>query len=245
MKQNPNFKAFKSSLTNFFKHYGAGVAAAVCAVAVGVTFGITQLKGHDTQSADPTPVPTSFAGELSVQYDLSESLNNITPTPRPTVTPQPTAAPAESPDTPAVSTAVSASIPEMLWPVADGKVTLKYAGDVLVFHETLGMWATHKAIDIAPGGNSKDVLAVMDGTVEKVYSDPLLGSCVLVRHSKKYSSLYASLGQTNVQQGDKVTAGHSLGTVGTSAISESASGEHVHFEFFLNDQSVNAQPFFK
>jgi murein DD-endopeptidase MepM/ murein hydrolase activator NlpD len=46
-----------------------------------------------------------------------------------------------------------------------------------------------------------------------------------------------------VAAGDTVKLGQQIGTVGTSALLESAVGDHVHFSVTCNDESVDPQVF--
>jgi murein DD-endopeptidase MepM/ murein hydrolase activator NlpD len=56
--------------------------------------------------------------------------------------------------------------------------------------------------------------------------------------------MYASLSSdVSVKAGDSVQLGQTLGYVGTSALLESAIGDHVHFCVTQNDQSVNPADF--
>ena len=59
-------------------------------------------------------------------------------------------------------------------PPLTGEVVGEYRPDALVWSDTLQLWQTHAAIDIAaPLGTA--VAACADGTVTQAYRDPLLG----------------------------------------------------------------------
>ena len=80
----------------------------------------------------------------------------------------------------------------------------EYRPDALVWSDTLQLWQTHAAMDIAaPLGTA--VLACADGTVTQAYRDPLLGYTVRLEHEDGYESLYACL-----QSAEMVAVGQSV-----------------------------------
>ena len=123
-------------------------------------------------------------------------------------------------------------------PPLDGEVVGEYRPDALVWSDTLQLWQTHAALDIAaPLGTA--VLACADGTVTEVYRDPLLGYTVRLEHEDGHESLYASLQSAEmVEAGQRVKMGEVIGAVGESADSEAALGAHLHFAFFLDGEAV-------
>ena len=123
-------------------------------------------------------------------------------------------------------------------PPLDGEVVGEYRPDALVWSDTLQLWQTHAALDIAaPLGTA--VLACADGTVTEVYRDPLLGYTVRLEHEDGYESLYACLQSAEmVEAGQRVQMGEVIGAVGESADSEAALGTHLHFAFFLDGEAV-------
>ena len=85
------------------------------------------------------------------------------------------------------------------------------------------------------------VAACAKGTVSAVTTDDLMGTTVTIDHGKGMESVYANLSPSlNVQAGTEVDAGTVLGTVGTSAIAESASPSHLHFA--LREYGVTIDP---
>ncbi|MBR5533909.1 MAG: peptidoglycan DD-metalloendopeptidase family protein [Ruminiclostridium sp.] len=125
-----------------------------------------------------------------------------------------------------------------VWPV-QGEVQRDFSLEVFAYDDTMGDWRTHAGLDIAaPAGTT--VCASGKGTVTSVSLDPMLGQTVTVDHGTGMQTFYANLSETvNVQVGDEVVAGTVLGTVGTTAISESASPDHLHFEMIEYDVSID------
>ena len=111
----------------------------------------------------------------------------------------------------------------------DGEIVFGFAIDKLIYSVTLDQWTTHPAVDIA-AKEGTPVKSVFSGTVESVRKDDALGYSVRIGHANGRTTLYACLGEdVRVKEGDRVSAGDVIGTVGTSAISECALPAHLHF----------------
>ena len=73
-----------------------------------------------------------------------------------------------------------------------------------------------------------------------------MGMTVVIRHQDGYTTRYSSLAETvAVNPGDIVVAGQVIGTVGNTALMESAIGEHIHFSVTCNGEVVNPADFLK
>lgn len=107
----------------------------------------------------------------------------------------------------------------------------------LVKNDTMGDYRSHTAIDFkcAQGGK---VVAINDGLVLSVENDNLLGKVVEIDHGGKLVAKYCGLHTVNVSQGDYVTIGQTLGTLGTVPF-ELNSESHLHFETTLDGKKVN------
>lgn len=107
----------------------------------------------------------------------------------------------------------------------------------LVKNDTMGDYRSHTAIDFkcAQGGK---VVAINDGLVLSVENDNLLGKVVEIDHGGKLVAKYCGLNTVNVSQGDYVTIGQTLGTLGTVPF-ELNSESHLHFETTLDGKKVN------
>ena len=111
----------------------------------------------------------------------------------------------------------------------EGELLAEYSGDRLVHNRTLNMWLTHNGIDIvAPEGT--EVKAALTGKVEESFVDDTMGRVVILSHSDGIKTLYAGLKEVSVEKGGKVSAGKTIGTVGTPPF-EAREGAHLHFEY--------------
>lgn len=107
---------------------------------------------------------------------------------------------------------------------------------------------THEAIDIVSAGhNIDDIIAVSDGIVEMVVKDAkytdhntkgtdTYGNFVKLRHPDGKKSLYAHMqyGSVTVSEGEEVTKGEKLGTMGATG---NAYGAHLHLEIRNPDET--------
>jgi murein DD-endopeptidase MepM/ murein hydrolase activator NlpD len=228
-------------MARFFKRYGAITAGLLCAGIVGIVYAITWNNGG---VAPPAPTHTAISGDDQPSgSDMNEPLDAVKSTPTPKVTLKPvTATPAPTAVSQQTGSQSVSPIPKMLRPV-EGKVLLKFARDSLVYSETLRQWSTHLGVDIQ-ADEGTDVRAVLDGVVEKVAEDELMGLCVYINHKNDMKSAYCALAKASVTAGQNVKRGDVIGKVGNSATCEIASGDHLHFEFYLDGTAVNAAPFF-
>ena len=124
-----------------------------------------------------------------------------------------------------------------------GQTVAGYAMDCLSYNPTTRDWRVHNGIDIAADAGTA-VCAAADGTVYTTYEDETMGTTVVIRHEGGYVTMYSSLAkELTVAPGDTVTAGQVIGTVGSTALLESAIGEHVHFSVSCNDEPMDPMAF--
>lgn len=98
-----------------------------------------------------------------------------------------------------------------------------------------GSTAFHRGVDFA--GNAGDgVIAVGAGVVTFAGYKAGYGYMVDVTHGDGYVTRYAHNARVLVKQGDTVTRGQRLATMGSSGRS---TGPHVHFEVLRNGRPVN------
>ena len=109
---------------------------------------------------------------------------------------------------------------------------------------------THGAIDIAGGNAGAEIVAAKSGTVVRVvtgcsHNYPKSGSCgcgggygnyVIIQHDGTYSTLYGHMASVSVSVGQSVSAGQTIGYVGSTGFS---TGFHLHFEVRVNGTKVD------
>lgn len=124
------------------------------------------------------------------------------------------------------------------WPVENGLgvVTMEYGPNI---HPFTGQWYLHKGFDIAsPPG--LPLVAAADGVVVESAFDPGYGNNVIIRHRYGFHTRYAHLHQVLVREGQRVSQGERIGTLGSSGFS---SGPHLHFEVIIGNDVLDPAPF--
>jgi stage II sporulation protein Q len=102
----------------------------------------------------------------------------------------------------------------------------------------------NKGIDIvAKDGKSFDVTASLSGTVVRSEQDSLFGNIVEIEHSEGVVTVYHSLADVMVEQGDRVDQGQVIAKAGKNLFNKDAD-IHVHFEIRNNGLAVNPIEFF-
>ncbi len=126
----------------------------------------------------------------------------------------------------------------------NGNVIMDYAMDCLCYNPTTRDWRTHDGMDFAAEAGTP-VKAAAAGTVYTIFTDDSMGTTVIIRHEDGYVTTYSSLAaDTAVTVGQTVTLGQTIGYVGTTALLETALGEHVHFSVTCNGKPVDPESFF-
>ena len=134
---------------------------------------------------------------------------------------------------PSKSTEITFSAP------VKGAIIREFARESLVYSNTLKEWITHNGVDIK-ADKTTVVSSCADGTVYAIKTDPRYGLTVIINHDNGYQTIYSNLLTSEfVVEGEKVTAGQSIGTVGNSASFEVLDEYHLHFELLQNGEYLD------
>lgn len=244
----------------FAKRKSFYIVLGLCAVAIAVSGYILFFTGEEEQ---PDPV---LSGR-EIQQDrqtVSGSASDVTiPSPEQKTPEQPEPAPqqpaktadvpadqppaqttvsqpgAEKPEAKETGAKVQEKLPVFTFPVRGAEVQREYSGAQLVFDETMGDWRTHNGTDFACD-EGDEVMAVLDGVVERIYEDGLLGACVVLDHGADLKSLYCGLTVAEgLREDQKLSAGQTLGRACGSILGESAQACHVHLELRESGQLID------
>lgn len=127
----------------------------------------------------------------------------------------------------------------------EGEIITGFAKDNLIYSKTLQEWITHKAIDIK-ADKTTVVKASEAGTVKSIKNDPRYGLTIVIEHEEGYKTVYSSLLSAEfVVEGEKVEKDQTIGTIGNSAIFESAEEPHLHFELLKDDEYLDPMKYIK
>lgn len=86
--------------------------------------------------------------------------------------------------------------------------------------------------------NVFDIIAVLDGTIESVTTDDILGNIITIRHTNNLTTTYESLNNVDVIVGQAVNQGDIIGKSGTNKVDSSASSMML-FEVNFNGNNIN------
>ncbi len=202
---------------------GYYIALILCAVAIGITGYLYFRNANDTTNQLENPPASDVVMDGDVQTVATQP-NDVT-------------------DPTQDGTEPTTKKPRKTVRPVSGETISQYAMDCLTYNQTTRDWRVHNGIDIAAEAGA-EVFAAADGTVYTVYTDDTMGTTVVIRHEDGYVTKYASLSaEIAVTPGQKVSAGDVIGTVGNTALLESALGDHVHFSVTCNDAPVDPEQF--
>lgn len=217
---------------------GFMIVLALCAVVLGASAWVLLSEpGEEMQTAEAER-PVDISAAVVTMVPRSE------PTPAAVTAPplsepeaEPAAAAAEEPE-PETRAVFSETVESYVWPVR-GDVEVPYAVTTLVYDATMADWRTHDGIDIAaPAGT--EVIASAGGTVVEVRQDDMYGTVVEIDHANGVHSVYANLAsEPPVSEGDVVTMGQIIGSVGQTALAEVNQVAHLHYAMTLDGHSAD------
>ena len=226
----------------FFQEKGYYIVLFLCILAVGVS-GYLFVSGAISEKNSLNDPTLSVATSAQVpEKSTGTSSGKSSSGSKPSVS-KPAAAPAEeaSADVDALEPAVQ-TLSVRVWPVSGSSIA-GYSMQELSFNPTTQDWRTHDGIDLS-ALTGESVKAACSGTVTAVYDDEFLGTTVVISHPEGYTTYYSNLAaMPAVSAGMQVTVGDTIGSVGASALLESASNPHLHFAVRQNGQSVDPTKF--
>lgn len=133
-----------------------------------------------------------------------------------------------------------ASIPA-IQPIPEIESVYLASGFGMRYHPIYKTRKMHTGIDFS-ALEGTEVHVTGDGVVEKVQKDKTgYGYHIVVNHDFGYKTLYAHLSEIDVQRGEQVSRGQTIGKSGNTGTS---TAPHLHYEVILNDAKINPVHFF-
>ncbi len=127
----------------------------------------------------------------------------------------------------------------------EGEIIKEFAKDNLVYSTTLEEWVTHLGVDIK-ADKTTVVKAAADGVVRSIKNDPRYGLTVVINHDDQYQTVYSNLLTAEfVVEGESITQGQTIGTVGNTAVFEVSDESHLHFEILKDSVQVDPNIYIK
>ena len=231
-------------LGDFVLGKGFYIVLFLCVATIGVSgYYLIRSVSPDLEGT-VQPVTGSPTVELPEQSEVPGTPAKKPVTAKPQETDKPEEAPKSSqepfvqPGQPQTAAPKTPAPAVYTWPVK-GEVLRGVSVDALAYDPTMGDWRTHAGLDIA-AQEGFQVLCVSDGVVAEVVEDDLMGVTVVVEHPEGLVSVYSNLAENPVVSvGQEVDTGTVLGTVGATAIAESAMTAHLHLEMTRDGETVD------
>lgn len=127
--------------------------------------------------------------------------------------------------------------------VTIGKQYYDYKGEESIQEKSLNVrdntYYQNTGIDYV-SENTFDVVSILNGEVIQVKEDDQVGKTVEIKHQNGIISIYQSLSEITVKQGDIVYQGQLIGKSGTNHLDEEL-GNHLHLEIIENGNPVNPE----
>lgn len=89
-----------------------------------------------------------------------------------------------------------------------------------------------------------DVVASVDGKVNKVGEDNILGNYVVIEHANGYKTTYYSLSEIAVKEGDGLIKGDVIGISGSNKLEGSSNKYNVLFETYHDGYLMDPEDFY-
>lgn len=211
----------KKKFMEFLKDKGYYIALVLCAVAIGIS-GYLYYQNSQNKT-DGTMQSPDNQQSAAVNGDIQST--------------------ATTPGTTPTKPSPTEKKPGKITKPVSGDAVLDYCVETLCYNPTTRDWRTHNGIDYAAKAGT-EVCAAADGIVYTVYEDETMGTTVVIRHDGGYTTKYSSMGkEVSVTAGQEVSAGEKIGTVGCTALLETAIGDHLHFGVNLNGENVDPEDF--
>ncbi|MFJ7934322.1 peptidoglycan DD-metalloendopeptidase family protein [Sporosarcina sp. NPDC096371] len=106
---------------------------------------------------------------------------------------------------------------------------------LLVFNQ---QYVTNKGVSISVQGEPFEVVAALSGKVESVVLDPFMGDQITLTHADGLTTVYRSVTDVLVKEGDEVSQGESLAT-STANDWNATAGIHLLFEIKQDGVAIN------
>ena len=208
------------------------LALAVIIVSVAAVIANRQNKPNNPIPSDPDSTEnitdSTESTEEPTEQESSSENNTEKPTQKPTNSSQ-----------------AGNKVPSFILPVS-GVLSSKHDPDLQVFSPTMNDYRVHLGVDLVTKEDAP-VYSVADGTVSKIWVDPLMGYCMAISHAGNCVSIYKNLAEelpTGIVEGKSVRSGQLIASVGDSAMIEIGSEPHLHFEMTVSDLAVDPLKYF-
>ncbi len=126
-----------------------------------------------------------------------------------------------------------------IMPVDSNEIGMKYSNGQLIYSKTLGEWIMHNGIDIV-AKQGTPVKASETGKIIEISSNEQEGIKIIIEHKDGYKTVYSNLSTTKmVQEGQEIKKGQAISGIGKTATFEYEETDHLHFEMYKDEKTIN------
>ncbi len=229
---------FKDRAGDFFAGKGFYIVLFLCVAAIGLSGWYLLNTLQDPGQTVSGPIEVTVTPTVP-EHSAPQTAATGTPAPvQPTQAQRAASTPKPSSSAAPAATEEAPTAAYFVWPL-QGEVLRGHSLETLAYDPTMGDWRTHEGLDLVAQAGAV-VMAAGDGEVLAVYDDDLMGTTVTIDHGDGVTSVYSNLAaQPPVAVGDMVRAGDTIGSVGATALAESALPSHLHFAMKLDGAPVD------
>lgn len=236
MSEQPNKQSIRDKLKDKKINRSTVIASVLLVLALAVIVTVTVISNRAKKNT-----------ELPEDTDKAPIVNSEKPAEQPEDTTPPANTEKPTTQTPSGggSSQVGNKLPSFILPVS-GALSNKHDPTTQVYSNTLNDYRCHIGVDIVTS-ESAPVYAAADGTVSKIWKDPMMGYSVAIKHSGDCYTIYQNLSETlpdGIEVGTGVRSGQLIASVGDSAMKELADEPHLHFEMTVADLAVDPLEYF-
>ena len=124
----------------------------------------------------------------------------------------------------------------------DANTPLEQLEDAIVFYNN--KYEPSKGMDFALNNTEFNVIASLTGVVTSKVSDPIYGLTVTVASENDIEIIYSSLASADVQVGQEIKKGATIGKAGEAVFGSDLQTKHLHLQVKINSKLVNPQLYF-
>ena len=111
--------------------------------------------------------------------------------------------------------------------------------EALIYYENIYMENTGI---MYTSSDTFNIYAVLDGTVKSIKDDEIMGKIIEIETNKKITTIYQSVDNVTIKEGDKVKQGDIIATSGKNKITNDLYA--LHFEVYKEGFIINPEEFY-
>lgn len=219
---------------------GFYTAFSICLVAVCMaiysTYNTMSMSGKQTETTSAQAVNQIVTGMKGTVAE--PRLDSTIPTVTSALQTEPSETSSDKTSKDALETMLSTDL-SLTYPLKSNNIMREFSKESVYF-KTPNVWKPHLGVDFA-GELGDDVCAMSDGAVTKVKEDKMYGKTVEISANDAVC-IYSGLGDISVKEGDSVSAGEKIGTVGAVPF-EAGDKNHIHVAVKVNDSYADPLSF--